>query len=188
MAEPGFTPPALRCHWQSPASLNPCGWKLLLASVSVPGTFCLFGVSHLWNTLPSLYTGSTQHLEGVLIKSYGLSVQWRNLSRIWNNIDFHSEIFCSVFVSSPPLVTPSPPAPHTLVITRVRCHGGQGFLTLTVNLLLSCLLRWAWVPEPKGDVGQRSAVALMPAGPYSPWGQGTMLPCLCLWAVPGWNC
>lgn len=112
MAEHGFTT-ALRCYKENLATV----WVRVVESASSASVsaqvHCFFQnfspVEH-----PSFNLGSTQHLEGVLKKSYYLSVQWRNLSKIWNNIHFHSEIF---FIFSPPLLTQD-----TLVITRVRCY------------------------------------------------------------------
>lgn len=127
-----------------------------------------FRISHPWNILLSLNSGSTQHLEGVFKKSNCVSVQWRTLSRIWNKIRFHSEIF---FVFSP---HPSSPKTSWLLLERGVTEGMDS--DVDCELLwptwgfLSCCWRRASAPLLLSSPSGSSWWTHMP-----PWGRVLLL-------------
>lgn len=91
-----------------------------------------FKISHLWNTLLSFNSGSTQHLEDVfkpIVTVFQFIGEILGSKAIFTFILQFS--FLLFFFFPIPRCSPTP-TPHTLVDIRVRCSRRLGFLALTI--------------------------------------------------------
>lgn len=159
MAEHGFAP-ALRCHQENTTSPNPCGCQLLPASVSVPGTFCLFQnflcIEHTYFSQFSIWK-----VKNVTIFQFN-----RGILAGSETIFTFILKFSFLFLFFPhPTSSPRHSGYHSngrrhrgcglLTINSWGPHGGGGWRSCCWRRapLLSCLLYRELVNEPAGRFG-----------------------------------